>query len=99
MKSKIIDLFDYVVNISDSNGKTVNIGNWLAFQKQGLMKKYQGQTIEEIRNNPDISEEDKKRMMQLLQLGVAYAELRTQTPEEIWQENFDVLVEYINSSE
>ena len=26
MKSKIIDLFDYVVNISDSNGKTVNIG-------------------------------------------------------------------------
>ena len=26
MKSKIIDLFNYVVNISDSNGKTIDIG-------------------------------------------------------------------------
>ena len=76
------------------DGKEEQIGNWLVYQKQNLMKKYQGKTLDEIREDENIPGKDKKRMIALLELGVSYTTLSKK-----WQENFNILKEYINSSE
>ena len=83
----------------EDNEKMVNIGSWLHAQKQNLMKKYQGKTIEDIESNIDISENDKYRMKKLLQLGVSYPMIRETPYNNEWDKNLELLIKYINSSE
>lgn len=56
---------------------------WVNHQKK-MLNKYKGKTIEEIKD-----EEEKRRIIALLEFGISYTDERT--PEEIWDEQFALL--------
>ena len=71
--------------------KTISLGVWVDTQKQNILKKYRGKTLEEIKNDESIHREEKKRVIALLELGIINAKERTQTSEEIWDETYELL--------
>ena len=86
--------------------KVIAIGRWLNAQKEVLMKKYKNMTIQEIQNDDNIPQIDKYKMEKLLSLGVTYKKNRQETRKiniqkanEDWKIKFELLEEYINSSE
>ena len=82
--------------IVEIDGKKVKIGSWLQNNKNVLMKKYQGKTKEEIQLDETIPIKDKEKMVKLLDLGVKYLDMRTS--DDKWEENYNLFVEYLNSS-
>ena len=82
----------------NKNGKKINLGVWLTTQKVYLMKKYHGMTIKQIEENENIPEEDKRKMKKLLDIGVSYTDIKEKSNEEQWDENYNLLKNYINKS-
>lgn len=81
------------------DGKTINIGSWLITQKTEIMKKYYGMTVEQIEQAEQIPQIEKDRMKKLLSIGVSYANIHEKSYEEEWDERFEALKKYINSSD
>lgn len=79
------------------NRKSIEL--WKKNLQFGFMRKYQGMSKEEVENDPNIPPKDKKRMVQLLDAGVEYLNTKEEYTDNIWQENFDMFIKYINSSE
>jgi len=55
-------------------GKTFHPQKWMDTQRNGIMKKYQGRTRDDILSDKKVPQEDKWKMMLLLDLGVKYKE-------------------------
>ena len=71
-----------------------SIGRWLSTQRQ-LLNKYRGKTPKEIEKDKGINEEEKRRVLKLLELGVSYTEEKA--PEEIWNKNLKLLKELLKA--
>ena len=71
------------------DGKNVLIGNWLIIQRSKILNRYRGKTPEEIEDDEVIDEEEKRRVLELLNLGVSYIE--DKSTEEMWNEKFELL--------
>lgn len=71
----------------------IKIGEWHSQLKTGLLRRYEGMSREEIEKDPNIPERDRKRMIYLMDRGLV------KDLDKIWQDRFELLVEYINSSE
>ena len=82
--------------IVEKDGKKIRIGSWLDNQRT-FMRKYQNMTIDQIKEDKNISKNDKEKMVRLLELGVSYREILD--IDNIWEKKFNLLVKYINSSE
>ena len=71
---------------------TENIGGWLNQQRNKLLNKFRGKTQEAIKADKEIDDEEKRRVLELLELGVSCTEKREdKTPEDIWDENLELL--------
>lgn len=51
------------------DGKAVALGIWISTQKK-MLNKYRGKTVEEIKNDESINQEEKRRVVELLKLGI-----------------------------
>ena len=74
----------------EGHSEPIAIGYWLADQRQ-MLKKYRGKTKEEIKKEEGINEEEKRRVLELLDLGVSFIENNANNPEEIWNEKLEFL--------
>ena len=66
------------------------IGIWVGTQKR-MLNKYRGKTKEEIEQDETLEPEEKRRVLTLLDLGISPTEERELTPEEIWNEKYNLL--------
>lgn len=80
--------------IVETNGIVFKLGKWFQTQKQKLMRKHEGKTIEEIKQDRNISQLEKDKIIKLLELGVSYK--KTNHDRE-WEVKFNALEKYINS--
>ena len=60
------------------------------------MKKYQGMSIEEIKKDKTIPEEDRYRMLKLLKLGLSYPQISAQN---VGKASFDSIVEECDNAQ
>ena len=69
-----------------------DLGQWISDEKsRGALSKARGKTREEIENDESISVKDKERILKLWDLGIRPAKERTKTPDEIWDEKYNLL--------
>ena len=74
----------YILNLKVGKFEK-NIGQWLTDQRT-VLKKYGGKTRREIEEDKEIDGEEKRRVLELLELGVG-----CKTIEDIWDENLELL--------
>ena len=78
----------------EGQSESIPIGTWLTHQRQ-ILNNHRGKTQEEIEKDEEINEEEKRRVLELLELGVSFTE--DKTPEEIWNEHLELLKGLLNA--
>ena len=84
--------------IVEKDGQSIQLGSWLTEQKRRLMRKYEGMTLKEAEESINMPEQEKYKLVKLLNLGVKYAQREGEEEAKIWNRNFELLTEYIDSS-
>ena len=69
----------------------IQIGSWLSIQRK-VLNKYRGKTVEEIETDENVDKEEKRRVLELLKLGVSFTQ-KSRTAKEIAEASISSLTD------